>query len=98
MTEIVERILKESIEEINVQLVADAKLINSPDERLLGKTGKLDSMSFVTLVAIIEEKLQEHTGQAIYLVTDKAFAQKRSPFYDIQSLANFIDTLLAGDN
>jgi hypothetical protein len=90
----IETILKESLDELNAQMQGETKLIYSPDERLLGRPGKLDSIAFVTLISIIEEKLLDSTGKEIYLVTDKAFSQERSPFYDIKSLSAFIEELL----
>lgn len=94
MNTTVETAIQEAIDELNAQMQGGMKLVFSPEERLLGKTGKLDSISFVTLVAIIEEKLLDATGKEIYLVTDKAFSQERSPFYDIKSLSAFIEMLL----
>jgi acyl carrier protein len=94
MNTIIETTLRESIDELNSQMQGEAELVYSPEERLLGRTGKLDSISFVTLVAIIEEKLLDSTGKEIYLVTDRAFSQERSPFYDIKSLSAFIEELL----
>jgi len=94
MNENIEIILKESIEELNAQLIGEEKLVYTPDERLLGNTGKLDSLAFVTLVSIIEDKLLDYTGKEIYLVNDKAFSQENSPFYNIKSLTLFIETLM----
>jgi acyl carrier protein len=90
----IDEILKESIEEINAQLTDEEQLVYTPEEELLGNTGKLDSLSFVTLVSIIEEKLLDSTGKKIYLVTDKAFSQKYSPFKNIETLTIFIETLM----
>jgi hypothetical protein len=94
MITIIENILKESIEEINAQLETEEKLVYTPEEELLGNTGKLDSLSFVTLVSIIEDKILDYTDKKVYLVTDKAFSQKYSPFKNIKSLTIFIETLM----
>lgn len=93
MNEAVKKILIESIEEFN-ESQPDTKLNFDEDEKILGRNGKLDSLSFVMFTAIIEEKLFDEFDKNIYLVNDKAFSQTRSPFYDIKSLAVFIEQLI----
>ena len=54
MQEKVKEIVKKSLEELNEQL--DETLEYDDDLRLIGKEAVLDSMSFVTLMTIIEQK------------------------------------------
>jgi acyl carrier protein len=95
MKEKINFILNEAIEELNEQLEEDKQLVCEPSERLIGSKGKLDSLAFVTLVSIIEDRLFDDLGLSIQLVSDKAFSKERSPFYSVGSLCDFIEELIA---
>ena len=87
-------IIKEAVEELNEQLEPEQQLVFSEDLKLVGKKAVIDSMSFVTLVSIIEDLTFDKLGKSITIVSEKAFSQEKSPFYSIQTLADFIDDLL----
>lgn len=62
----------------------------SKDLFLLGSKGVMDSLDFVKFVMYLEEKILDETDQEVTLLTDKAFSQKRSPFYNVESLQEYI--------
>lgn len=62
---------------------------------LFGKDGALDSIGLLSLVVMLEEKVNAATGKTIRLVSDQAFSQTRSPFRDVASLAEYVAGLLA---
>lgn len=62
----------------------------STESKIFGPEAPLDSMSFVSLMAIVEEKVLDATGVAITVASDKAFSLKYNPFKNAKSLVQFI--------
>lgn len=62
---------------------------------LYGTGGALDSIGLLSLVVLLEEKVNAATGKTIRLVSNEAFSQTRSPFRDVTSLAEYVVGLLA---
>jgi len=98
MEEKVKEIIRAAIEELNEQLEMDRKIEYGEDLRLVGSRSALDSISFVTLVAIIEDLIGERLDQNIIIVSDKAFSQERSPFFSVATLSDHILALLKEEN
>ncbi|SCZ76064.1 hypothetical protein [Acidaminobacter hydrogenoformans] len=94
MEERVKEIIAEAFEELNAQMDADDQILFDEDLNLIGSKGILDSLSFVTLIAIIEDLISEHLDKSIIIVNDKAFSQDRSPFHSVSSLTHYITDLL----
>lgn len=61
---------------------------------LFGEHGQLDSMSLVSLIVAIEEKLESEMGVAVTLASDRAMSSRRSPFATVASLTDFIQELM----
>ena len=93
MTEIRELITK-AIDELNEQLEPDNRVTVSPDTRFIGSKASLDSISFVTFISILEELLEENYAKSFQLVDEKAFSEKNSPFYSVETLEKYIATLV----
>jgi len=55
---------------------------------------KLDSLSLVTLIVDIEQKLEDDYEVVLILADDKAMSQKRSPFRSVRTLADYICQLM----
>ena len=94
MKDTINEIIKEAIEELNTQLDSDEKVVFSPETRFIGGEACIDSMSFVTFISIIEELVEDKLGTHIQLVNEKAFSQRNSPFYSIETLSAYIEQLL----
>lgn len=62
---------------------------------LFGKSGALDSMGLLSLVVLLEERVNAATGKTIRLVSDQAFSQTRSPFATVDTLADYVAELIA---
>ena len=62
--------------------------------RLFGSGSKLDSFELVNLVLDVEQEISSRFGVSISLMDERAMSQKTSPFRTIQSLVNFIGTLI----
>ena len=66
----------------------------TPETKLFGKSGLLDSLGMINLVLELEEILFETYAVNIVIANEKALSQKRSPFRDVNSLVNYVTTLL----
>ena len=58
--------------------------------KLLGKEGVMDSLDFVNFIMDLEERVLEETDKDISILSEKAFSRKKSPFYDVESLSEYI--------
>jgi acyl carrier protein len=90
--EIIE-VLYESIGELNEQRSKDQQLAYSPHTPLEQGSG-LDSLGFVNLVALVEEKCYERFGRILMLSGADLDPVARDPFETVGSLAEFIELQL----
>jgi acyl carrier protein len=67
--------------------------VNS-ETRLFGDNSLLDSTALVSLLVEIEQQVGDMTGIEILLADDRAMSQKRSPFRNIGTLAEYVIELL----
>ena len=51
-------------------------------------------MGLVNLIVLLENNIDDVFGKSISLTSEKALSQKRSPFQNIETLSNFVETLL----
>jgi len=89
--EIVE-IVFNSIEELNQQI--DVQISKELNTKLLGKDGGLDSIDLVNLITIIEEKVEDLTGNYIPIADERALSLEKSPFKTVESLVNYLEVLV----
>lgn len=94
MKETVEELIQEAILELNEQLEEERKVSYSEDLKLIGVNAALESISFVTLIAILEDLISDRLGKNIIIVNDRAFSQERSPFRCVGSLCEYVTELL----
>lgn len=92
-TQILEIVVK-SVESINLLLEHKIPIEKGYDCELYSINGVVDSLSLVTLIASIEEEIENQFSISIILANEKAMSQKRSPFANVHSLVNYIETLL----
>lgn len=98
MDESILSIIRDAVDELNEQMGENQRIAYSEELRLIGSKAALDSISFVTLIAIIEDLISERLEKDLIIVNDKAFSMERSPFYSIGSLASYIEELLKEEN
>jgi acetyltransferase-like isoleucine patch superfamily enzyme/acyl carrier protein len=84
-----------AIDWVNGELPLDRQVVKAPETRLLGSHSVVDSMQLVTLVVAIEREVEDTFGVAITLADERALSMKASPFRSIQSLAEYIATLVS---
>ena len=94
MNKEIKELFEEAINELNEQLDDDRKIVCNEDTRFIGSKACIDSLSFVTLISILEELIDDKFGKSIHLVSEKAFSSKNSPFYSVETFTNYIEELL----
>lgn len=62
-----------------------------PDATLLGN---MDSLDLVQFLVTLEYEINKRSGKDIVIQSRAAFSRERSPFRDVDSLAEFIVELL----
>lgn len=88
-------LIAEVISEFNETQGEERRIEFSPEARLLGAGSPLSSIELVTLLVDLEGRLEAH-GVGGVLTSERALSQKRSPFRDVNSLAEFICSLEEG--
>lgn len=88
------KIIYETIDEINLDLEDDEKIEKSEDALIFSDGSSLDSLGLVNLVTIIEQKIEEETGDFISIADEKAMSTEVSPFRSVKNLKEYIESLL----
>lgn len=89
----IKKIIFDAIEMVNNLREEDDKIPVSEETNLYGQNGHLDSMGLVSFLIDVEESLQDCDIQ-ISLSDEKAMSQTNSPFRNVQTLTDYIDTLI----
>ena len=87
-------LIYDAIEEINQTAPLEQALEKSPDTVLVGESGRLDSLGFVNLIAILEENIQSSYGKQISLIDIMTWDSGRP--WTVGALANCIAGVLEG--
>lgn len=87
-------VIYNSIEEINYSLPEDNQIKKSLETVLFGRKGNLDSLGLVNLIIEIEREINESFSKNITIADEKAVSQKNSPFKTVETLANYIYSLI----
>lgn len=90
----IRELLEEAIAELNETLDDDDKVAFNDETRFVGANACIDSMSFINLISIVEELIEDKFDKSVKLVNEKAFSSKNSPFQSIDTFANYIKELL----
>lgn len=90
---IVEQIIK-AAEEMNEQLEKKIPVELGADAPLYGRGAALDSLGLVSLVVTVEQSLADEFGIDLKLASERALAQRSSPFRTIGTLADYAEQLI----
>ena len=94
MPKSVQTIIIESLKELNEEL-ENPNLENiTPQTKIFGSNGALDSLALVSFITDIEEHISNEFNQEIVLADEKAMSAKTSPFRNVESLTAYIESLL----
>jgi acyl carrier protein len=89
----IQEIIFNAIEMTNHTREDDKQIPVSEDTELYGTGGQLDSMGLVAFLVDIEESFQDNDIN-ISLSDERAMSQSNSPFRNVQSLTDYIATLI----
>ena len=89
----IKEIFETAIEELNEQLSDDEKITLDENTRFIGSKACIDSITFVTLISILEELIEDKLDKTVHLVNEKAFSSKNSPFYSVETFTQYIKEL-----
>lgn len=89
------KLINEAVTELNENLDEQVNLDLGEEAPLYGKDGSLDSLSLVSLILLVEERVQDTFGRPVAIVDDRAMSQFRSPFRNVGTLADYVCTLVA---
>jgi acyl carrier protein len=88
--------LYQSIAELNEQRAKEEQLTQTPQTPLLGPGAGLDSLGFVNLVSLVEEKCEHQFGATLVLSDVAGKPGTRDPFETVDTLAEYIELCLTG--
>ena len=89
-TEEARSLVREAVHRVNSELPGDSRLADSPDTPLIGPRANLDSLALVSLIAFLEGKLRERTGNPVSLVDEKGLDPENSPFRTLGTLTEHV--------
>lgn len=94
MQQKIENIIIKTLKELNEEF--ENENLNNPtrETKLYGTSGSLDSLSLVSLITDLEERVSDEFGKDVVLADEKAMSQKTSPFRNVETLTNYIQKLL----
>jgi acyl carrier protein len=88
-------IVYRALQALNEELAEDKRVALAPDTRLFGPDASLDSLSLVSVIVDVESGVADAFGRPVSLTDDRAMSQPVSPFSDVDTLANYVVTLLS---
>ena len=94
MQEKIEKIIIDTLKELNEELENDSFINPNFKTKLYGANGAMDSLALVSFIADLEDKISDEFEKDIVLADEKAMSAKTSPFRNIESLTSYIKSLL----
>jgi acyl carrier protein len=94
MEEKIEKIIIETLSELNEELENPSLQNPTSKTKLYGLNGGLDSLALVSFITDLEEKISDEFEKEIVLADEKAMSAQTSPFRNVESLTLYIQSLL----
>ena len=94
MQEKIEKIIIDTLKELNEDLKNDSFINPNSKTKLYGGNGAMDSLALVSFIADLEDKISDEFEKDIILADEKAMSQRTSPFRSVETLTNYIQKLL----
>jgi acyl carrier protein len=85
--------LRDIIEENNEDSEIDVNELNESTQ-LIGKNAILDSLTLVSLIVDVEQKVNDQYNLTITVADERAMSQEKSPFRTIRTLADYVNMLV----
>ncbi len=89
---IVKASVKDVIEEGSASLEGNNV---SSDTRLLGADSGIDSLDLVNIIVVVEDKVENEYGASITIANEEAMSRAKSPFINVESLAQYVSELIS---
>lgn len=61
---------------------------------LIGPRSIVDSLSLVSLIVDVEQRLREERGVSLSIADERAMSQEKSPFRSVGTLAGYVEQLV----
>jgi acyl carrier protein len=87
-------LIYEVIDELNLDLEPSEQLKKDENSVIFGPESTLDSMGLVNLITLIEQRIEEKTGNFIAIADERAMSMQESPFKTVKTLKEYIEVLL----
>lgn len=94
MKERIFEIIASAVRDIGEEMEIESLQQVNEKTKLFGSGGALDSLSLVSLIADVEEKIVDAFERSIVLADERAMSQRTSPFRDVESLCAYVEKLL----
>jgi acyl carrier protein len=88
------RTIFDAVDLVNEHLPNQHKIEKSMQTILFDNSRGLDSLTIVTLIVAIEQRIEEKYGKAINLADGESLCGTANPFLNIETLADHISLLI----
>ena len=85
-------LVRKAIEELNEELEYESLRNVNYETSLFGGDSGIDSLSLAVLISELEFSVGEEFGAHVILADEKAISMKRSPFLNVKSLIEHIES------
>jgi hypothetical protein len=93
--DVMQQVLYPVVDEMKASDEDAAGLEKRPDCVLYGPGSVIQSLQLVTFVLKVQTKVEDLTGRAIELASEKALSRSQSPYRTLQTLADYVRELLS---
>ncbi|HKS27281.1 MAG TPA: hypothetical protein VJS44_05650 [Pyrinomonadaceae bacterium] len=83
-----------AVDDLNSQLPAGVAIEKTPEAPLYGKSGKLESLDFVTFIMEVEEKVRAEFGVDVMITDENLLSKEKSPFSTLGTLTEYLEGVL----
>ena len=83
-----------AVDDLNKQLPAGITVEKRLDEPLYGKSGKLESLDFVTFIMEVEERVRGEFGVDVMITDENLLSKEKSPFSTLGTLTEYLEGVL----
>jgi acyl carrier protein len=88
------QIIQETLDSLSNSGMMQEKIAVDQNTVILGKGSPLDSITFVTFITDLEERLSQKTGKDCYFVIDEIGAfDINNPYLSVEAIANYMINL-----
>src|SRR5689334_13807200 len=87
-------VIYQAIDDVNMQLPKDRRLVKAPDTELHSKSSTLDSLGVVNLILAVEERIEEEFGIAINIADNAVSNRDSNPFKSVSTLSEYLEATL----